>query len=177
MTRFALVLLVLLISSCSSVPLRTMLELSSFDKDDFANIQPKDLRAKIQIDEPLRADIATAELALELETAQGLQVFNFPLVLLEELKIAPVSGLFSSSPGKTEYTLKLSDIAMQNFVATQQTMRSELAGNMSFSVKTSVDNIPREITEIRLSIFLKLSEEKGFMTLFDDAKLAVTHKG
>jgi len=34
-----------------------------------------------------------------------------------------------------------------------------------------------EIKEIGLSVFLKLSDEKGFVTLFDDAKLAVKHEG
>ena len=119
MTRFVVILTTLLLCSCSSVPLGTMLELRSFSKDDFVTIQPEDLRAKIQLDEPVRADVASVALALELTTEKGIREFKFPLRLLREEKIAPVAGFFSTSAGKTEYTLKLSDEAIENFMATQ----------------------------------------------------------
>ncbi len=177
MTRFVVILTTLLLCSCSSVPLGTMLELRSFSKDDFVTIQPEDLRAKIQLDEPVRADVASVALALELTTEKGIREFKFPLRLLREEKIAPVAGFFSTSAGKTEYTLKLSDEAIENFMATQQIIRDEKTGSLSFSVATGFEKLPNEITEIGLSVFLKLSEEKGFITLFDDAKLEIKHDG
>jgi hypothetical protein len=177
MTRFAVILISVLLSSCASVPLGTMLEFRSFGKDDFITIQPQDLRAKIHVDEPVRADVESAELALELTTEKGMREYKFPLLLLREEKIAPVAGFFSKSVGKTEYTLKLSDEAIKNFTATQQIIRDEKSGSLNFSVTTSFEKFPSEITEIGLSVFLKLSEEKGFVTLFDNAKLEVKHEG
>ena len=177
MSKFVVAIIVIFMSGCACVPLGTMLEFRSFTKDDFINIQPQDLRAKIHIDEPVRADIGKAELALELNTEKGLRIFNFPLELIDELKIEPVSGIFSRSAGKTEYKLKLSDKAIENFKATQQIIRNEQSGRLSFSVKTGFEQLPSDITEIRLSIFLKLSEDKGFVTLFDNAKLEVKHDG
>ena len=177
MTRFAIILISALLSSCASVPLGTMFEFRSFGKDDFITIQPQDLRAKIHVDEPVLADVESVELALELTTEKGMREFKFPLLLLREEKIAPVAGFFSKSAGKTEYTLKLSDEAIQGFMATQQIIRDEQSGSLNFSVKTGFETLPSEITEIRLSVFLKLSEEKGFVTLFDDAKLEIKHEG
>lgn len=177
MTRFAVILIALLLSSCANVPLGTMLEFRSFGKEDFVTIQPQDLRAKIQVDEPVLADIESAELALELTTDKGLREFKFPLLLLREEKIAPEAGFFSKSAGKTEYTLKLSDEAVKNFIATQQIIQDEQSGSLSFSVTTGFEKFPSEITEIVLSVFLKLSEEQGFVTLFDNAKLEIKHEG
>lgn len=177
MTRFSLILISFLLSSCTSVPLGTMLEFRSFGKDDFVNIVPQDLRAKIQVDEPVRANVESAELALELATEKGIREFKFPLLLLRQEQIAPVGGFFSNSAGKTEYTLKLSDEAVKNFIATQHIIKDEKSGKLNFSVTTGFEQFPSEITEIGLSVFLKLSEEKGFVTLFDDAKLEVKHEG
>ena len=177
MTRFVLILVSVLLSSCASVPLGTMLVFRSFGKDDFVNIQPQDLRAKIQVEEPVLADLGNAELALELTTEKGMREFKFPLVLLREEKIAPVEGFFSNSAGKTEYTLKLSDEAVKNFIETQQIIQGETSGKMSFSVKTGFQKFPSGITEIGLSVFLKLSEEKGFVTLFDNAKVEMKYEG
>lgn len=177
MTRFSLILISFLLSSCASVPLSTMLEFRSFGKDDFVNINPQDLRAKIQVDEPVLADAESARLALELTTEKGMREFKFPLILLHQEKIAPVAGFFSKSAGKTEYTLKLSDEAVKNFIATQQIIQDEKSGKLNFSVKTGFQKFPSAINEIGLSVFLKLSEEKGFVTLFDNAKLEVKHEG
>jgi len=177
MTRFSLILISFLLSSCASVPLGTMLEFRSFGKDDFVKIVPQDLRAKIQVDEPVRANVESAELALELATEKGIREFKFPLLLLRQEKIAAVGGFFSNSAGKTEYILKLSDEAVKNFIATQQIIQDEKSGKLNFSVTTGFEQFPSEITEIGLSVFLKLSEEKGFVTLFDDAKLEVKHEG
>ena len=86
-------------------------------------------------------------------------------------------GFFSNSAGKTEYTLKLSDVAVENFITTQQIIQGEKSGKLNFSVKTGFQKFPSEVTEIGFSVFLKLSEEKGFITLFDGAKLEVKHEG
>ena len=177
MIRYTVILISVLLSSCASVPLGTMLEFSSFSKKDFVQIQPQHLKAKIQVDEPVRADVESAELALELTTDKGMREFKFPLLLLREERISPVAGFFSTSAAKTEYTLKLSDEAIKNFITTQQIIQHENSGKLSFSVTTGFEKLPSEITEIGLSVFLKLSEEQGFVTLFDDAKIEVKHEG
>ena len=177
MTRFAIILTTFLLCSCANVPLGTMLKFSLFSKNDFVALQPQDLRAKIQLDEPVRADIQSAELTLELTTAKGIREFNFPLLLLRQEKIESEAGFFTKSAGKTEYTLKLADEAIESFIETQHIVRHEQTGSLRFSVRTGFDSLPSEIKEIGLSVFLKLSDEKGFVTLFDDAKLAVKHEG
>lgn len=176
MARFAAILISVLLSSCASIPLSTMLEFRSFGKDDFIAIKPHELRAKIQVDEPVRADVDGAEIVLERTTEKGLREFKFPLLLLSELKISPVVGYFSTSAGKTEYTLKLSEEAVKNFAATQQIIQDEQSGSFSFSVNTDFEKFPSEVNQIGLSILLMISEKQGFVTLIDNANLEVNHE-
>ncbi|WP_347692899.1 hypothetical protein [Rheinheimera fenheensis] len=177
MTKFVVILVAALLNSCASVPLGTMLEFSTFGKEDFVALEPLEIRAKIHVDEPVLADVASAEMVLELTTDEGIRAFTFPLLLLSEEKIAPQVGFFSRSVGKTEYTLKLSDEAVKNFIATQRIIQDEQTGSVSFSVTTGFQQFPSNMTEIGLSVFLQLSEEEGFVTLFDAAKLNINYDG
>lgn len=91
--------------------------------------------------------------------------------------MAPVKRFFFTTAEKTEYTFKLSDEAVQNFIATQNIIRDEQTGSINFEVKTGFQEFPQELTEVRLSMFLKLNEDKGYITLFEDARLAVKREG
>ena len=177
MIRLFLFSLTLFLTSCASIPLSTMLEFRNFGKDDFINIQPQELATNIQIDDPARAKIDTAQLSLDLQTAQGTRAFQFPLILSEEIRIEAVSGFFSNTPAKTEYRMRLSAEAIQNFKKTQQIFRDEQLEGFNFAVSTSVDELPADVTAIHISIFLKLSQEQGFVTLFDNVKLEVKREG
>lgn len=177
MVRLFLFSLTLFLTSCASIPFGTMLEFRDFEKDDFINIQPQELAAKIQIDDPARAKIDTAQLSLDLKTAQGTRSFQFPLILSEEVRIEAVSGFFSSSPAKTEYRLQLSAQAMQNFKTMQQIFLNEQPESFDFAVSTGFEDLPADVKAIHMSIFLKLSQERGFVTLFENAKLEVKREG
>lgn len=175
MTRIVVTLFAVLLSSCASIPLGTMLDFSTFGKEDVVNIQPQDVRAKIQLDKPAEADIRSVKLAVELSTVKGMKTFSFPLQLLNERSIEPVEGFFSTAPGKTEYCFKLSDDAIANFITAQQILQQEKSEEFKLSVSSDFKTLPPDVTEIGLSIFLQIREEQGFVTLFDNAKLAVQH--
>lgn len=159
------------------MPLGTMLEFRSFSQDDVVTIQPRDLRARIQVEEPVRADTENSVLSLRLTNERGMREFSFPLRLVDERSIDEVSGLFSNQPGKTEYTFELSDEAVTSFKEAQDSIQNEPSGSFNFSVRTGFNELPHDASEIRLSVFLKLSEERGFVTLFNNATLNVQHSG
>lgn len=177
MIRVVLLSFTLLLSSCANIPLGTMLEFRSFGKEDFVNIQPENIQTKIQVDDPVTADIGKFELSLDIQTTKGTRLYQFPLELLNATKLDAVTGFFSSTPAKNEYTLKLSDEAIQNFKEAQQIVQHEQFGGVHFAVSTVFEAVPEELKQIRLSIFLKLSEEKDFVTLLKDAKLEIKHQG
>jgi hypothetical protein len=75
--------------------------------------------------------------------------------------------------GKTQYTLKLSEEGIKNFLATQQTIRNDRTAHLKFSIKTNFKKLPAEVNEIGLTVLLMLSKQKGFIPLFDNAKLSI----
>jgi hypothetical protein len=177
MLRLFLMLSVLSLTGCASIPLSTMLEFRSFDQNDFVHIQPRSIQAKIQLDEPVYADVAGAVLSLELNNEKGLRSFQFPLVLLEEVKINAVPGVFSEQPAKTEYRFALSEEAVKNFQSVQQIVQQQKHGQFNFSVSTNFEPFPEELEQVYLSVLLMLSEQKGFVTLIDRAAFDVKRSG
>ncbi|RUO29057.1 hypothetical protein [Aliidiomarina sanyensis] len=173
MKRFIAAVLAVFMSGCASIPLGTMLEFRSFGKEELLAIQPEVVRVRLELEEPVRADIEGSELTMRLNYDQGSRTFHFPLVVLNETSIAPTRGLFSKSAGKTQYKLKLSDEGIENFIATQTSIAEDNPTSFNFSFSSEFEEPPSEVSEVTLSVFLKLMEEQGFVTLINNARIAV----
>ncbi|MGX2953185.1 hypothetical protein ACWAU3_09485 [Shewanella sp. JL219SE-S6] len=78
----------LFIVGCANIPLGTMLSLSSFDEQDFVQLNPQVIRSQILIDAPGKLDLDTTELTLELDSSKGISSYRFPL-RLESTEIIP----------------------------------------------------------------------------------------
>jgi hypothetical protein len=161
------------LGGCASVPLGTLLELRSFGQDDFVHLRANDIRVQILVDEPVYADVERTQLTLEAATQKGKSTFSYPLLLIDEVKIKPVAGFFYDTVGMTQYTLKLSEEGIKNVLATQQTIRNDRTAHLKFSIKTNFKKMPAEVNEIGLTVLLMLSKQKGFIPLFDNAKLSI----
>ncbi|MDV6315322.1 hypothetical protein [Idiomarina sp. HP20-50] len=173
MIRVLIITLSVFICSCASIPLSTMLEFSSFNKGDFLSIDPEEIRAKIQVNDPTKVNTDTVRMTLELDTSKGTVLKKFPLVLLANNNIPPDDGLFFSSPGKSEYILELSDKAVENFKSTQLIMSNKESGKFTFAVNSGLQQVPDSAKKVVLSIYLKLSAERGYVALFEDAELEI----
>src|SRR5690554_3032801 len=94
MKRFLIVFLSVWLVGCTSIPFSTMLKFNSMDKEDLINLQPELVRAKTQVDEPIEFDTDKTEMAVEIETPDGLVPYSFPLKLLAEKKAAQKRRVF-----------------------------------------------------------------------------------
>ncbi|WP_105169926.1 hypothetical protein [Pseudoalteromonas sp. T1lg23B] len=177
MIKFLFVFWVLFLSGCTSIPISTMLELRDFNEQSFVALNPVEIRSKIRLSEPLTLDLAKITLSLSLENEKGFRNFTFPLVLENENKIAALEGLFSSQPANTEYTFRLSDIALKNFVETQKLFSDGIKRQGSFSIGASFNQESKEVQAAYISILLQLSDEEGFFTLLDNAEVDFKQKG
>lgn len=173
MLRLLMVVFSLTLVSCTSIPLSTMLEFRSFGQEEFLELQPEHIVAKIQIDDPVRADVSQTQLAVMLSTEQNVRSYQFPLVLISEEHIESEAGWFSRKSAKNQYTFKLADEAVQNFRSVQDDVQLNEPTDFKFTVSSSMEELPEHIDEIRLSLFLKLSESSEFITMFRNAKLKV----
>lgn len=173
---FLVINFVLVLGGCASVPLGTMLKFSTMDESDFAAVNPAEIRAKIHVDEPVTVDITSTQMTIEIDNALGVVTHKFPLELVSTEHIVAEQGFFSDKSARTEYVLKFSDKAIESFNQVQDSVINGPQGQMSFSVNTSFGALPPEVERITFSIFLMLSEQDDYVTLFEDAELDITHE-
>lgn len=173
MVRILVVPIMFLLASCASIPLATLMQFSGFDAEAFQNVNPNELRAKIRIDEPANVKTESVDLNFSLSDNKGIRAFTFPLTLLEQNHISADTGLFFSSPAKTEYVFKLASSAIESFEEVQGLVAANSGGSFKLSVSSEFEHLPDSVNEITVSIFLKLTEPSDYVTLVDEATIAI----
>ncbi|MCB4438407.1 hypothetical protein LHL20_19430 [Alteromonas sp. McT4-15] len=173
MKNVYLLILVLLLSSCSSIPISTMLKFRSFNEQSFVALNGSEIRSKIIVSQPFTLDLEKIKLSLTLDNDKGVRNFTYPLDLDMQKTIAAQDGFFTSTPAKTEYTFKLSELAVKNFKETQNLISDQFKGETSFSIAAGFNEEPTEGQLVTLSILLQLDEEDGYFTLIDNADIDV----
>lgn len=171
MKKFFLVFTVLFLFGCSSIPISTMLKYRNFDEQSFAALDPFQIRSKITVSEPFTLKMEKIKLSLSLENEKGLRDFTFPLALEKRDSIAAQNGFFSSEPAKTEYTFKLSELAVNNFKETQNLLSQEAQGKASFSIGVGFNEEPQKAQSVYFSIALQLEEKDGYFTLIEETEV------
>ncbi len=173
MKRIFVIMFSLIISGCSSIPLGTMLQLSSFDEKSFLELNPEELKIKIQIDKPVKIKVDQTDLTMVLETSKGKTILDYPLKVLSIKDFPPRKKLFTPLPGRTEYDFLLSKEAINNFHTLQSELRTDYPKKLNFSVGTGFDDFSEKLSKVTLSIFIKLDEDDGYITLFDRAPIEI----
>lgn len=163
---FALVIVLLV--GCSSIPLSTMLRMSSFGQDDIVNIKPDDLRAKISMDKlvTFTDDQITLQFSYE-ETERKIEE-AMALVLIEQ-KQEIVEHWFSEDEVKQVYLFAFNEESVEQLKKLQRSPillnpNREGSGRLSVNWKLKEPN-PRKY---KLSLDLLLVKSDGFFTLIED---------
>ena len=175
----ALMIILLLTNTlvaCSSVPLTTMLRLSSFDEQSLLTIKPSDIRAKITINDFIDIDLANTKLGLDLESSTGSLSLQFPLEKLTLTKNSAKSSFFSSTPASHTYLLQLSDEALIDFKKLQRKLQASEKNSFGVSInaqlkKNLVLTAEQKAQTVFITIEIKLYETEEFFTLIEQAEI------
>lgn len=183
--RIFVCLSVLLIASCASIPLSTMAKMATFGEQDFANLDPADLRVRLTTLDPfkLRPDSLYFEVDMkDAETKQpieGLPQGKFKLRVLSQERHTVDGGLFSDDASGNRYVLTLTQDQYEVFRAYQAfAVKKEKStkSSGSFGVKfefEKVEPVEARPSETQLWIDLKLKHDEPFMTLVDGATMTI----
>ncbi|AQQ67660.1 hypothetical protein Mag101_08430 [Microbulbifer agarilyticus] len=171
MRKLAVFLVAVLVSACANIPLGTMLKYSSFDIDDFLELNPAEISAKVEVEGGLELSDDGQRLAVTMETAKGERDFTFPLVI-EEHGLEPKSDSWFGTSGPTNvYTLKLSGEGILAFEALQLAIRKEVPTGFGLKVSTRFKKMEEYPDENTVSILIRLAASESYVTLIDDAPL------
>ncbi|EGM75960.1 hypothetical protein Rhein_3952 [Rheinheimera sp. A13L] len=177
--RFIAVLSALLaLSGCASIPFSTMAIFSQFDEKTLTTIDPNQMLVKVSVDDDftLKPDSTKLQLSVKPKNANRSTEAAFGLELLSKVTEKRATGLFSAEMEVTTYEFKVDQTGVAALKQLQtQFETTGISGDMSFSVETNFD--VKDGTEIKdemsLWIDLQLSEQQGYIPLFDAAKMEV----
>lgn len=169
----ALLLLVLLLPGCMSVPVSTMLRLREFDQNSVIALVPADIRVRVKVPDGFAMDPAQTFLKIALGTDDGGSVVgSFPLAVIgEDLETLP-GGMFADDLPLRRYELKLSPRGLELFADAQTKLRSARAGNFKLDVSWAFAHIPEQAQSARFWIELKLAAGEDYFPLIEDAEVA-----
>ncbi|MFA5938872.1 MAG: hypothetical protein WC809_05915 [Sinimarinibacterium sp.] len=170
MTRTAL-LLCLAIAGCVSVPLSTMVRMSTFGVGDFVQLNPDAVRVRITLPLGYALNAARSSLGVRIESPAGVHDGTFKLDQDSVAQVQVSAGMFSATTAGTAYTLKLSAPSKKAFLELQTFVGKGNPGQITISVVPILFSFPDDVASVKVWIDLLLSEAQGFFTLLDAAEV------
>lgn len=177
--RFVVLLSALLLfSGCASIPFSTMATFSQFDENTLTTLDPNQMLVKVSVghDFNLQQDSTKLQLSVQPSNVNKSTEAAFGLELLSKVTEKRATGLFSADMEVTTYQFKIDQTGIDALKKLQSQLKTAgLVGDFSFNVETEFD--AKDETEIKDEIWLwidiQLSEQQGYIPLFDAAKMEI----
>lgn len=168
------IILALLIQGCSNVPLSTIIKMSSFDEEDFIQLNPEELRVRVRSNTKTNV-IAANQLTYSYKDTETYIDRYLSLEKLEEEKVRTVEHWFKDDSVEHISWYKLDEEGIEQFRALQKhpvLQDKDREGTFELSVQTVyTEDSPMQFL---LSADLLLDPEDGYFTLFYDLEIDQT---
>ncbi|TQV86378.1 hypothetical protein [Aliikangiella coralliicola] len=164
-----------MLSSCSSVPISSMVKLASFDEKDLVNINPNQVRTRITINEPAELQTRDVKLALRFGyDGEEETEYQFILDLLNNKTLKESKGFFSNSPKRHQYEFKIAVASIAEFKKYQREfLKYGKPEKYHWTVYYYLKKRPEEGEPINLDLELKLAEADDYFYLLKSAEMDV----
>lgn len=171
MTRAALLFLTLALCSCVSVPLATIVKLSTFDEQDFVALNPDVVRVRITLPQGFDLDAPRSWLGVNITSPAGVHDGEFKLEQESTQATHVSTGMFSADAPATAYTLRLAAPSKKEFKDLQAFVAKAHLDQITIRVVPRLASIPKDADSGDVWIELLLTESQGFFTLLDGAEM------
>lgn len=172
--RTFILLCLLLLSACASIPLSTALRLSSLDERALVQLDPAGIRVKVAIPRGNILNPEATRLTLQLQPeGQAARVATMPLRLMGSTQGERSPGVLSRNIAVTTYELALTAEGASQLRSLQREVLNSRAdrGKVELSVNTSFSEFAPGTKEMLFWVDVKLRSNDAYLTLFDAAKL------
>jgi hypothetical protein len=167
----SLVLLCLCLGGCASVPLSTMVRMSTFDERDFARLDPAVLRVRITLPEGFGLNVTKSWLGVQLKAPAGVHHAAFELDQERKQGTEIPGGVFADAQFGTAYVLRLTKPSRTQFRQLQGFVSRGRADEIVIQVVPRLSATPKNADTVKVWIDLLLSDADGFFTLVDGASI------
>lgn len=171
--KYFYLVVTLLLSACSSVPLSTMMHFSDATPADFFQVDPSIIRIKVMVNSESSFDpLASIKLSATMEGELKQREYSFPLVLISRHKTPAIEGFFSNQPAFDVFILKLNAKAIKNLAIIDTERKRGIKQRVGLSAGIEFNKAINSLHENSvLSIGLKLNEQDDFIMLIDNWQL------
>jgi hypothetical protein len=169
----ALLLCVLWLQACSTVPVSTMLRFAGFGAEDFARLDPAQLRVRISVPEGFEVDASKARLTLKMDRLDGSsRDIAMGLELLERSRMLRSTGFFSADRAMPTQTLRLTPESVEQLRSIRQDLiKRERGGGATFGIQFGFSKRPPDARSAQFWVDLKLKADQDWFALFENATL------
>ena len=175
MVRLVNLALLLLLSACSSIPTSSLWKLATTDETDLIAIDPRQVRARITLDEPAKLKQKNVRLALQFEYEGDQESeHTFRLSLLETKPITEKTSWFGDELNRHKYLYKISDDSLPAFRKYQREfLKYGRPQKYHWTVYYHLESIPKQGDPLFLDLELKLSQQEEFFYLLKGAAIEI----
>lgn len=174
--RILLAVLVLLLQGCASVPVSTMVRMSSFSERDFSELSADEVGVKIRIPRDFGLDVANSWLGIDVTSKAGIHNARFELDEVKSEAVALPGGFFSGTTPGMEYELRLSYSSAGAFRDLQEFVSRGRAEDINIRVVPKLSSSPEGATSIPVWIDLRLSEREGYFPLVEGTSVPLARR-
>lgn len=152
-----------------------MLKMASMDNDDISAIDPKQVRVKLSVTDPVELQTKDVKLALQFDHHDGEKSeFQYLLEIIDVSVKDPVSSWFSESPLKHAYEFKLATLSQLEFNKYQKNFaRHGKPKRYQWTVYYYLKNSPQKGDGITIDMELKLSDNDDYFYLLKNTNIDV----
>ncbi len=175
MKHYLFVSWILVLTSCTSVPLSSMLKMATLDRNDILAIKADEVRVRLAVTEPVELQTKNVRLVLQFEHRDAkTSEFQYLLEIIEADTIQPISSWFSKSRLKHRYEFRLSRLSQLEFNKYQKNQFEKgQPASYHWTVYYYLKNRGEQTKGTNIDMELKLSSQDDFFFLLKDAPIKI----
>ncbi len=160
------------LTGCASVPLSTMLRMSTMNQQTLFELDPQDIRARVAFFGVSEIIPESTQMSFDISDVAGRRESRvYVLNLLSKTNQTRPGGMFHSDYPVVAYEFELGAESVEDLRRLQKAFANAKNPSLTFNVQTTS---PGYHDSIRLWIDLKLKKSDSYMTIIDGADLKST---
>jgi len=172
MRTLVVLLVVLALAGCASIPLGTAMRLSSMKPRTLAQLDPADVRVRVSLPTGFELNVPKSRLTVSLAAKNGhARKGELALSLLQTVRESRSAGWFSGDVPVSTYVLALSPEGVRELRGMQQFVLAHDPNEFELGVSAPLAKTPDHPREMTFWADVKLKRDESWMRLIDGATL------